>query len=107
MSDRELLEMAAKAAGISIWKHGKTSGAFINNRAECWSPMENGGDALRLALKLGICVQPIPECDTVQIYQIHPLTGEPFNIHVAANGDIEACRSIVQAAAEIGRQTIN
>ena len=103
MNDRELLEMAAKAVGLSIWKHGKNGGGFINNRAEAWNPLQGDGDALRLAIRLGICIQFIPECDTVQVYQERNTTGEPFNIHVSALGDIETRRVIVQAAAEIGK----
>lgn len=62
MTDRELLELAAKAAGI---EHGA-------DRTECglsltgpdgrhrslprWNPLEDDGDALRLAVKLRLSV---------------------------------------------------
>lgn len=108
MTDRELLELAAIAAGEDVeWL--KTEKAFFR-RSCSWpqekgwfNPLHNDGEALRLAIKLGICIQFIPECDTVQVYQERSTTGEPFNIHVSALGDIETRRVIVQAAAEIGK----
>jgi len=109
MSDQALLELAAKAAGIgpvlcyesarNLLRIGPRSGYRL------WCPLDDSESALRLALSLGICIQPIPDCDTVQVYQVHGDTGEPFNIHTAANGDIELRRIIVQAAAEIGKAT--
>lgn len=111
MSDQQLLELAAKAAGIGpvLCYESARNCLRIGPRASyrLWSPLEDSGAALKLALSLGICIQPIPECDTVQVYQVHSFTGEPFNVHTAANGDIELRIIIVQAAAEIGRQTIN
>lgn len=47
MTDRELLEAAAKAAGpmfVNLLSHDK------------WNPLADDGDALRLAVKLGIMV---------------------------------------------------
>ena len=65
MTDRELLELAAKAAGIEAeWKEWRTAriGTFgviqHNNRQgfwvgkEQWNPLTNDGDALRLAVKI-------------------------------------------------------
>ena len=46
MSDRELLEAAAKAAGLTI-----TPMMFELGK---WNPLEDDGDALRLAVNLGI-----------------------------------------------------
>lgn len=54
MDDRELLERAAKSVGLTIWKHGKNGGGFINDRAEAWSPLTNDGDAFRLAVALKV-----------------------------------------------------
>lgn len=110
MSDRELLELAAKAAGINgrwfeLDAEFKLCPPAISDGTKryLWRPLQDDGDALRLALKLGICIQFIPECDTVQVYQERPTTGESFNVHVAGLGDIETRRIITQAAAEIGR----
>lgn len=70
-TDRELLELAAKAAGYTL-KWGET---YIvgDDEVDCtdlsyvvsgqpdeadwlWSPLEDDGDALRLAVKLGISI---------------------------------------------------
>lgn len=106
MSDQELLELAAKAAGMAppYDEHGIFS-AWVGDpvHGHWWDPLENDSDALRLAMKLGICIQFIPQCDTVQVYQEREFTAEPFNVHVAGLGDIETRRIITQAAAEIGK----
>lgn len=53
-TDRELLELAAKAAG------------YWNDEFNCykgpisWDPIEKDGDALHLAVKLGISITPYP-----------------------------------------------
>ena len=57
MNDRELLEMAAKAAGRKIVRWGKTDGAFID-QGSCWSPLTDDGDALRLAANLRLEIIP-------------------------------------------------
>lgn len=48
MNDRELLEAAAKAAGLTI-----TPMMFELGK---WNPLEDDGDALRLAVKLGLAI---------------------------------------------------
>ena len=48
-TDRELLELAAKAAGIP-YKALPHSGSCW----EKWDPLNDDGDALRLAVKLGL-----------------------------------------------------
>ena len=66
MTDHELLEMAAKAAGIALisWTNmydacDEIGGRFITQpRGEPWNPLEDDGDALRLAVKLYIGVRP-------------------------------------------------
>ena len=64
MTDRELLEMAAKAAGLkSTGWIDKThdwfqrDGVSYNDSNDCqqlWNPLTDDGDALRLAVMLGI-----------------------------------------------------
>ncbi|KVV20323.1 hypothetical protein WK78_28985 [Burkholderia cepacia] len=60
MSDRELLELAAKEAGIE-WRpeceyrvvgHGITGAPLMVK----WNPLTDDGDALRLAVELGLQV---------------------------------------------------
>lgn len=72
MNDRELLELAAKAAGLNIeyvpaatrnkgssltkFEVTAWNGPFIagTDGEEPWNPLTDDGDALRLALKMGI-----------------------------------------------------
>lgn len=109
MNDRELLELAARAAGIAILRHGKTDGAFING-GESWSPLTEDGAALRLAvgLKLDICfyqgfqevcIQGEGSLDTPTSL------GEPIETNENFGDDVLSAtrRAIVRAAAEIGR----
>ncbi|MBO2889549.1 MULTISPECIES: hypothetical protein [Pseudomonas] len=110
MSDQQLLDLAAKAAmraGLKLECPDELDGVYVSRcsgrNGYTWNPLEDDGDALRLAMKLGICIQFIPECDTACAYQERSTTGEPFNVHVAGLGDIETRRVIAQAAAEIGK----
>lgn len=51
MTDRKLLELAAKAAGIDLWID--TRSGFRNGAdGDTWNPLEDDGDALRLVVKL-------------------------------------------------------
>ena len=63
MTDREELELAAKAAGLKIHvarqverdeEGHANSGLWIVNGSTCWNPLINDGDALRLAVKLDL-----------------------------------------------------
>lgn len=63
MNDRELLEMAAKAAGMKhVWCDAwKCMAINLNvvdgfDRDSCWNPLKDDGDALRLAVKLAISI---------------------------------------------------
>ncbi|WP_277810681.1 hypothetical protein [Chromohalobacter canadensis] len=76
MTDRELLERAAKVAGLSHlteWSenirdhdspHCGTSAlhaAGVGGECRSWNPLEDDGDALRLAVRLGlvmVCAMP-------------------------------------------------
>lgn len=53
MNDRELMELAAKAAGIEIERDGDAV-FFYNEFKDVWCPLMDDGDAFRLAVKLGI-----------------------------------------------------
>lgn len=59
MEDRELLELAAKAAGYQVeWV--RNSGCFYRCEEEIgredWGPLDDDGDALRLAVKLNLSI---------------------------------------------------
>ena len=49
MTDRELLELAAKAAGMPTHTDGV---GFVMAHHPSWNPLTDDGDALRLAVKL-------------------------------------------------------
>ena len=55
MTDRELLEAAAKAAGYEIQPHPNGRlfpGLLFRHCGANWNPLTDDGDALRLAVKL-------------------------------------------------------
>lgn len=62
-SDRKLLESAAKAAGYECAWSDSREGFYFglgSYTPQYWNPLSNDGDALRLAVKLGLdlCVSP-------------------------------------------------
>lgn len=56
MDDRTLLELAAKAAGITL----RYNYLGTQNANDPWLPLTDDGDALRLAVTLGISITPYP-----------------------------------------------
>jgi len=108
LTDRELLERAAKAAGIAgFWVD---SGLNIGTDAEpvIWNPLTDDGDALRLAVKrrFDICTEdndPHPTEDR----NISHVNVWPFNGGTGASEDLEGDpyaatrRAIVRAAASL------
>lgn len=98
MTDRELLMLAAKAAGL--WD-------AANNCIDIpWSPLTDDGDALRLAIKLRMIIEPMRTMggDFVGV-SVYPSGRGDCGV-TEAFGDPEAatCRAIVRAAAEIGKE---
>ena len=61
MTDRELLEKAAKAAGLDqslTWSPaGKAWMTLQDGSGKLWNPLADDGDALRLAVKLQIWIR--------------------------------------------------
>lgn len=111
-SDRELLEMAAKAAGIvGVWTFGvdfskddpaSTEAYWLSDEngfwLKEWNPLTDDGDALRLAVKLGMTVQVMDSCTLCESTEVRYET-------VVQHGEdaYEATRlAIVSAAAAIG-----
>jgi len=102
MNDRELLEKAAKAAGIEtkrMWHESLNmgQGAFMSPEGYPWNPLTDDGDALRLAAKLKISLSI--GTDTVEAYK-----GQEDGKLQMNEGDFNAAtrRAIVRAAAAIG-----
>ena len=92
-NDRDLLELAAKAAG---WKHTKEDlGHFCVAPTQFgfwqpWNPLTDDGDALRLAVKLDLFWENL----------------ELFDMYFDSRTDDKfqaTRRAIVRAAAEIGK----
>jgi len=113
MTDQELLELAAKAAGIKIDK-SQTNGSGIGNNGfdilgnvvldwhngTKWNPLEDDGDALRLAVKLKVSVE-IENSGTVVF---HGGNGKYAKTRCNLLDKEEATRrAIVMAAAHIGQ----
>lgn len=72
MTDRELLELAAKAAGYGIHDFTEDGGCWayelgvVHTRNEedpvfKWHPRDDNGDSFCLAVKLGVKVLPYPQ----------------------------------------------
>ncbi len=112
MNKRELLELAARAAGYTL----KWGEVFIvgDDEVDCtdityvvsgqhdeadwhWDPLTDDGDALRLAVKL--------EIDVVHAHGTRTAVAENTSGYVAEGSDPYAAtrRAIVRAAAEIGK----
>lgn len=95
MSDKELLELAAKAAGVEIlWPDGT---ALCEDGWGSFNPLDYDGDALRLAAKLRISIDFNDCCAWSR--GVFGLVQEFWG------GDYPDCyrNAIVRAAAEIGR----
>ena len=56
MTDRELLELAAKAEGreVKYMTVTNAAGECVDRFIACWNPLTDDGDALRLAVNLQI-----------------------------------------------------
>ena len=92
MNDKELLEYAAKAAGIEV-EWSDITECFWGD-GDSWVPLDDDGDALRLAVKLELRVAWY-EGKVYVDYIVEQYDNDPY----AATR-----RAIVRAAAEIGRQ---
>lgn len=94
MTGRELLELAAKAAGYERNSAGPIGPCE-------WNPLEDDGDALRLAVCLNIRIGFRPAC-----YADTPSGIRFYGREFSSDGDDKNARTrraIVRAAAEIGR----
>jgi hypothetical protein len=104
MTDRELLKLAAKAYGIGKPAYVNDSGSwvFIDPNTPNWNPLTNDGDALRLAVSLGLCI--MQDRDTVQVsYSDGGEFCKAFAMEQTNSSEGATRRAIVRAAAEIGK----
>ncbi len=103
MSDRELLELAAKALGCDFWHNAETFSDWISHPACApikWNPLTDDGDALRLAVDLGIRMDFAK--DWTVAYS-GSCASEQFSERHEDGAYAATRRAIVRAAAEIGR----
>ena len=103
-TDKELLKLAAKAVGIKLYyRYG--SDVFYyddkNSGREEWAPLEDDGQALRLAvdLKLRVDVSNRFNCTAVDYFANEELSLCEYHGH---DGRKATRRAIVRAAAAIG-----
>ena len=103
MTDRELLKLAAIACSElrGEWRNNEDYFDGVLNR---WNPLTDDGDALRLAIKLGVDLR-IP-CSPNQVFvQVGERGQVPFVLERIDGNPISATRrAIVRAAAEIGKE---
>ena len=99
MTDRELLELAAKAAGMTIVSRCDDGRCGIEGLGKWWNPLTDDGDAFRLAVKLEMCVSLEGHGRAVAI------TVAGLEVEEPNRDDPYAAtrRAIVRAAAEIER----
>lgn len=108
MSDRELLELAAKAAGMSVIHSAGPDaerGLWAHGLEDEWNPLTDDGDALRLAVIAGIAFEQNEYFKRACALHYSPDSVlrkelfEPWGIDKFA----ATRRAIVRAAAEIGK----
>jgi hypothetical protein len=88
--DRELLELAAKACGLEEAK--------MRIEFNQWNPIEDDGDALRLAVHLNMNLDVVDASSGAQVLHVAWCSEPHHDDPLAATR-----RAIVRAAAEIGR----
>jgi hypothetical protein len=103
-TDRELLELAAKAAGIELHfdEDGPNEVAYYGATKtwSTWNPLADDGDALRLAAQLRISLI-MGERTTLAADSTEYNPG--VREHNGTDPAAAARRAIVKAAAELGR----
>lgn len=107
MTDQQLLELAAKAAGIEVYWCDSNSCFWLADESDSFVPLDHDGDALRLAVKLRISILLAethphnPECGYATVLNSGPI----WSYTTDHNKDPYAAtrRAIVRAAANIGK----
>jgi hypothetical protein len=113
--DRELLGLAAKAAGYEIEWGIVEEGRVIAPPTEAykrdkygirwkWDPKNDAGDALRLAVKVGLAMRTRGDGEAVVAWrEEEPSAMQSVHYSYERDGGIAMCLAIVRAAAEIGK----
>jgi hypothetical protein len=100
MTDRELLELAAKAAGYEIEDDENHGLVRFADDGAIWNPLTDDGDALRLAVKLGIHTMFGERTRSVCAHKHAASALEEY----AVDSYTATRRAIVRAAAAIGKE---
>jgi hypothetical protein len=107
MTDREMLELAAKAAGKEHYGEYNAH-AGLKTTGGWWNPRDNGDDAFSLAVKLRMSVH-ITDQSSLEFGE-EPfslaITVSPFNEERVLHGDDPDAATrlaITRAAAKVGR----
>ena len=106
MNDMELLELAAKAAGIGpIVGFDDHLTAIIGplKWKRQWAPLADDGDALRLAVRVGVCVVIADGVVVAQRFYADSQSLHSWSEKLVRGDTTPVRRAIVRAAAEIGR----
>jgi hypothetical protein len=109
MTDKELLELAAKAADIVVVRSRlddpmnqdflvENSHRNEHQASGPWNPLTDDGDALRLAVILGMNIKIVTSGVFVSRFEDEPVIAEKTNDDVYA----ATRRAITRAAAAIG-----
>ena len=114
-TDREFLELAARAAGYKVrwherWEcfvhvnpHNISNPPTMAGQRQVWVPLDDDGDALRLAVKLQLMINI--DIDGALV-EMQVKDDNAWASEFAHDGDLYAAtrRAIVRAAASIGEQ---
>ena len=107
MTDRELLELAAKAAGITLEWDGNPDDwmpmYYKGKTYHGWNPLDDDVDALRLAVQLRLMIAWDRWNDNDYVCIRHRDLDEEIGIQIDQDPNKTVRRAIVRAAAEIGR----
>ena len=100
MTDRELLELAAKAAGY-LTPSWYDSEAYIDGMLSMWNPLTDDRDAFMLIVKLGLVVNVWRDANKVYAGNCD---GDGAAENLLSDPYAATRRATTRAAAEIGRQ---
>lgn len=105
MNDRELLELAANAAGYRI-TFGASGDPYIKDgiNTRAWNPIIDDGDALRLSVRLKLQIIP-GTYNKDEFVAFDSGVGSAYEYLHFQQDDYAACRrAVVRVAAEIGKR---
>ena len=115
MTDRELLELAAKASGITVIRSRLDDPLNLDILIEnsprnkfqhsgAWNPLTDDGDALRLVVKLHMMIDYITRADSYKAGCVVAVAGGKSFYEDGFTTEATR-RAIVFAAAELGKES--